>query len=150
MISVTHSGGRSALASTARHGCSSPSYDFLPHLGLPFSMLFGCTSHAVPDYGSSPRTFAFRQLDHHHDPTPSFTHAFISPGPSSESAGARMLRLPSPTMTFTFNTLPLRLGVTHWHEFEFQVGLWVVTAWSFPSPPGRVPRCGPQDISRKA
>ncbi len=81
---------------------SSPSYDFLPHHCLPFSMLLGCTSHAIPDIGSSLRPFAFRQLDHH--PTPSFTHAFISPGPSS--AGAQMLRLPPQTMTFTFNALP--------------------------------------------
>ncbi len=34
------------------------------------------------------------------------------------------------------------------HELEF--GLWVVTAQSFPSPPGRVPRRGGQDISLKA
>ncbi len=88
------------------------------------SMLFGCTSHAVPDIGSSVRPFAFRQLDHH--PEPSFTQAFISPGPSS--AGARMLRLPPPTimMTFTINALPPT------HELEF--GLWVVTAWVSPGP----------------
>ena len=45
---------------------------------LPQSMLYGRTTHAVPDIGSSLRPFAFWQLDHH--PAPS---AFISPGPSS-------------------------------------------------------------------
>ena len=34
------------------------------------------------------------------------------------------------------------------HELEF--GLWVVTAWVSPGPPGRVPRRGRPDISRKA
>ncbi len=87
-----------------------------------------------------PRPFAFRQLDHH--PAPSFTPAFISPGPSS--AGARMLRLPPPTMTFTINTLPPT------HELEFGLPVWVVTAWSFPSPQDRVPRRGWRDISLKA
>jgi hypothetical protein len=80
---------------------SSPSYDFLPRQGLLFSMLLGCTSHAVPDIGSSLSPFAFQQLDYH--PTPSFTHAFISPGQSSSSA--QMLRLPPPTTIFTFNAL---------------------------------------------
>jgi hypothetical protein len=119
---------------------SSLSYDFLrvpPTSLLAVINAFGCTSHAVPDIGSSVCPFAFRQLDHY--PAPSFTPAFISPGPSS--AGARMLRLPPLTMTF-INTLPPT------HELEF--GLWVVTAWVSPSPPGRVPgRCW-QDISGNA
>jgi hypothetical protein len=34
-------------------------------------MLFGCTTHAVPNIGSSLHPFAFQQLNHH--PAPSFT-----------------------------------------------------------------------------
>ena len=87
----------SSIRPFASRQLSSPSNDIPPHHGLPFSMLLGRTSQAVPYLGSSLRPFAFRS-------TPSFTPAFISPGPSF--AGARMLRLPPPTMTFTFNAIP--------------------------------------------
>ncbi len=85
-----------------------------------------------------PRSFALGQLDHH--PAPSFTQAFILARPklrrrpdASPSPGS-----PDHDLHYQYPT----------HELEF--GLWVVTAWSFPSPPGRVPRRGWQDISLKA
>jgi hypothetical protein len=103
----------------------SPSCNFHAHHCLLFSMILGCTAHAVP----SLRPLAFLQLDR----TPPSTPVFILRGPAGSSAGALMLQvcLPPPSTTLTFNFLP---------PTQLEFSLWVVTAWVSPSPLGRVPR----------
>jgi hypothetical protein len=85
---------------------SSLSYDFLPHPCSQLSMLFGCTSYAVPDIGSSLVPLHFGSST-----TIQRLHSRKRYLARPKLRRRQDLRLPLPTMTFTIDTPPMSLSL---------------------------------------